>query len=107
MGDTWIVDMTHYLMADGMLAEGPWAGIARHFGAIASAASLQKTGIWVDTALRCRRRPGRRPCPGHIRLFRTDIPSRIEWHCTSCDDDGWISNWEGTIWDLSPSGKES
>ena len=107
MGDTWITDLTHYLMDDGSMAEGPWSRIARHFGSIASAASLHQSGGWVDTAIRCRRRPGRQPCPGHIRLIRTDVPSRVEWHCTFCSDNGLISNWQNTIWDLSQSRKDS
>jgi hypothetical protein len=34
------------------------------------------------------------PCPGHISVYRADLPARIEWSCTSCDDQGIISGWE-------------
>ena len=43
---------------------------------------------------------GRRACPGHLRVFRTDIPPSIEWRCTSCGDEGVISGWEGSPFDL-------
>jgi hypothetical protein len=35
-------------------------------------------------------------------VFRTDIPPAIEWQCTSCGDDGVISGWEGSPFDLRP-----
>lgn len=102
VGDTWIVDITHYLEPDGSVPEGPFRRIASYFGSIVSAASLQPAGEWLDAAIRCRRRPGRRPCPGHIRVRRVDLPSRVEWHCTFCGDNGLISHWRGTRWDLNP-----
>ena len=36
------------------------------------------------TALRCRRRPGRKPCKGRIEVLRRDIPPEVEWRCPSC-----------------------
>lgn len=32
-------------------------------------------------------------------VFRTDVPARIEWRCSSCGDEGVISGWEGTYFD--------
>lgn len=100
MGNTWITDITDFMLPDGSLPDGPAGRMARYFGSIVSAASVQPAGPWVDVAIRCRRRPGRRPCPGHIRLRSLDIPSHVEWHCTSCGDNGVISHWRGTRWDL-------
>lgn len=101
MGDTWIVDITHYLLPDGLLVPGPAGRIAAYFGSIVSAATTQPSGTWRDMAVQCRRRPGRKPCPGHIRIRRLDVPLRIEWHCSSCDDNGTIEGWRGTLWDRS------
>jgi hypothetical protein len=39
-------------------------------------------------------------CPGYIRLHRTRASDPVNWHCSSCDDQGMISNWESTSWDL-------
>jgi hypothetical protein len=58
------------------------------------------------SALPCRRRPGRRPCPGNYALFRTDVPPSIEWRCTDCGDEGVIRGWEGSIFDLRPQRPE-
>jgi hypothetical protein len=42
---------------------------------------------------------------GRIRILRLDNPSRIEWGCPLCDDQGVIYNWEGSMWDVG--GRES
>lgn len=56
---------------------------------------------WVS-ALTCDRRPGRRLCPGHLALLRADVPPSIAWRCTSCSDEGVISGWERSPFDLRP-----
>lgn len=101
MGDTFITDITHFEGLLPKLAKGPAGRIARYFGSIVSAASVVDRGVWGDTAIRCRRRPGRKPCPGHIRVYRLGHSAPIEWHCSSCDDQGEISNWKESTWDLS------
>ena len=50
----------------------------------------------------CRRRPGHRPCPGLIAVLRTEIPPSVEWRCVSCGDEGAISGWERSPFDLRP-----
>lgn len=50
--------------------------------------------------LLCRRRPGRRPCPGRIAVSRPDLPAEIEWRCICCGDTGLISGWDGTSFGL-------
>jgi len=67
---------------------------------IARAATAGDAGIGWVSALTCDRRPGHKSCPGHIALFRTDIPASIEWRCTACGDEGVISGWERTPFDL-------
>lgn len=103
MGDTYVTDITHFEGLPPNLAKGPAGRIARYFGSIVSAASVIDRGVWRDSAIRCRRRPGRKPCPGHIRIYRTGHSTPIEWHCSSCDDQGVISNWKESSWDLSLS----
>lgn len=46
-------------------------------GEIARAASVRESGSWCATAVRCRRRPGRKPCKGRIEVFRRDIPAGV------------------------------
>ena len=67
---------------------------------IVRAATAGDAGIGWVSALTCDRRPGHRPCPGHLALFRSDIPASIEWRCTACGDEGVISGWERSPFDL-------
>jgi len=101
VGDTWVTDITDFEDLPPDITEGPAHRIAVYFGSIVSAASALPTGVWVDAAIQCRRRPGRKKCPGHIQLYRASALSSIEWHCSFCDDQGVITNWKGTRWDLS------
>lgn len=59
--------------------------------------------VWVS-ALPCRRRPSRRACPGLLQLVRTDLPASIEWRCPVCEDEGVISGWQRTPFDLRAPG---
>jgi hypothetical protein len=74
--------------------------MADHLASVVRAATAAKAGAPWESALRCRRRPGRRACPGHIAVFRADLPAPIEWQCTACGDDGVISGWEDSYFDL-------
>jgi len=101
MADTWITDLTHFL-EDGRLPPqlpGPARRLAEHLGTIVAAV----TGVEPDDPLgvRCRRRPGRRPCPGEIEGYIEPESNAIRWMCLFCGDNGMISNWENTLWDLS------
>lgn len=103
MGKTWIIDIQHYGSDPVSLFElpAPARRLAEYFGSIIQAASIASPGVVVKTALSCRRRPGRRPCPGHIMVRLLEVPPEIEWQCSQCDDNGIIRNWAGTAWDLS------
>jgi len=106
LADTWIIDITHYGRDKASIWDIPPHArrLAEYFGSIVGAATLAAPGVAVHTALRCRRRPGRRPCPGHIVAERFEVPPEIEWSCSSCGDRGVIRNWRGTGWDLSRKG---
>ena len=94
-----VSDLRHFLdMPDD--APGPARKMAEQLGNVVRAATAAEAGTAWVSALPCRRRPGRRPCPGHIVVFRPDLPARIEWRCDSCGDDGVISGWEGSYFDL-------
>jgi hypothetical protein len=74
--------------------------MAEHLTLIVRAATAGDAGASWVTALPCRRRPGRRTCPGHIEVVRIDVPASIQWRCTSCGDEGVISGWEQSPFDL-------
>ena len=94
MGDTWITDLRHYLGADGQVASELPGPARRHFGAIIASVTSQRS----KPRVRCRRRPGRRACPGEIDalLERGEV---IRWECPECGDNGFIRGWQGTPWD--------
>ncbi|MBI2705470.1 MAG: hypothetical protein HYX32_09305 [Actinobacteria bacterium] len=94
-----VTDLQHFvdLPAD---VPGPARSLADQLHAIIRAATAEKAGMAWETAIACKRRPGRQRCPGHIQVFRADLPAPIEWRCSSCADEGVISNWEGSYSDL-------
>jgi hypothetical protein len=94
-----VSDLRHFLdMPED--APGPARKMADQLGSIVKAATATETGAAWETALPCRRRPGNRPCPGHIAVFRLDLPATIDWKCSACGDDGIISGWEDSYFDL-------
>lgn len=94
-----VSDLRHFLdLPDD--APGPARKMAEQLGDVVRAATAAEAGTAWVSALPCRRRPGRRPCPGRIIVFRPDPPARIEWRCTCCGDEGVISGWEGTYCDV-------
>ena len=68
---------------------------------IVSAATMAPPGMEFNTSLRCRRRPKRKPCQGHIRLLLQEVPPELQWWCSECSDNGTIKNWKGIPWDRS------
>lgn len=105
----YVIDMTHFVASIDELEGLPGAArrLATYFGRIVEAATASPVrGRVFITTVRCRRRPGRRACPGRIGVLLTDVPSRIEWWCPHCADGGVIWNWRHTPWDLSlPGGR--
>lgn len=94
-----VSDLRHFLdLTDDV--PGPALRMAERLTSIVRAATAGDAGAEWVSALPCDRRPGRRPCPGHMAVVRTDVPPSIVWRCTSCDDDGVISGWERTPYDL-------
>jgi hypothetical protein len=96
-----VSDLRHFLdMPED--APAPARRMAEHLTLLVRAATAGESGqSWV-TALPCHRRPGRRPCTGHLAVFRSDVPPSIDWRCTACEDDGVISGWERSPFDLRP-----
>ena len=94
-----VSDLRHFLdLPDDV--PGPARRMAERLTLIVRAATASDAGTEWVTALTCDRRPGRRPCAGHLAVLRTDVPPSIAWGCTSCGDEGVISGWEGSPYDL-------
>jgi len=101
-----VSDLRHFLgMPDDTAA--PARRMAEHLTLIVRAATAGDAGLRWVSALTCVRRPGRRACPGHLAVSRIDVPPSIEWQCTSCGDEGVISGWEHSLFDLRAHATDS
>jgi hypothetical protein len=96
-----VADLGHFLGLPED-ASGSVRRLAQHFGDIVRAGTAGDVGDpWVS-ALPCRRRPAHRRCPGRmtVAIVSADATAPIRWWCTVCDDEGVISNWADTPYDL-------
>ena len=99
VGNTFIVDMRHRdAPADADLPAAFWKAV-NYEGRIVEAGSAWGRAETLDSAIRCRRKPRNKACPGHLRV-RVDSEV-ILWGCTRCRDNGRISEWQGLRWDFS------
>jgi hypothetical protein len=94
-----VTDLHHFLdlLPD---TSGPARRLAEQLSNIVRAATAGDAGTAWESALRCRRRPANRACPGRMIVLRTEAGSPIRWQCSVCDDAGVISNWESSVFDL-------
>jgi hypothetical protein len=94
-----VTDLSHFLDLPED-TPGPARRLAGHLGNIVRAATAGDTGTAWETALPCRRRPANHRCPGRMIVLRTEPGAPIRWQCSVCDDEGMISNWEDSPFDL-------
>ena len=78
----------------------PARRLAEHLGNIVRAATAGDAGTAWESALPCRRRPANRRCRGRMIVLRTEPGTPIQWQCSLCNDQGIISNWQDTPFDL-------
>src|SRR5260370_11174902 len=103
---TWVTDLSHFI--DGRTGHlptnvpGPARRLMEHQTRIVAAATTGAAGHDRTTEaiepIKCRRRPGHRPCPAVID-HHLCADERIRWQCPSCGHNGIISNWQSTAWD--------
>src|SRR3972149_7802598 len=101
MGDTWVTNLTHLLTEEDVI--GPKSGPARNLVEYLTKIVVDATTHpWEEprnTPVRCRRRPGRKPCAGVIETDMDPDTDAIMWWCPVCKDNGTITNWQGSRWD--------
>jgi hypothetical protein len=109
MGDTWIIDMSHFDYKNEEAQSLPKAArrLAEYFASIIEG-TVHRASIGEPySGVRCRRRPRRRACGGVIRSELSLEGAELHWWCPVCGDNGRISNWAGTRWDPAKRRKES
>lgn len=96
-----VADLHHYLDLP-VDTPGPARRLAEQLSSIVRAATVGDAGIAWERALPRRRRPANRRCPGRMIVLRTEPGSPLRWKCSVCDDEGVISNWADSLFDLRP-----
>ena len=109
MAGTWITDITHFLDENGeMIKEPPQARkLGEYLVAIIVMASYPVPEYPPEYKVLCRRRPKRKPCLTEIAGWLDPETDDVVWICPVCQDKGIISNWRGTIWDMTDSEDQS
>jgi hypothetical protein len=97
----WNADITDFEGPDGDLPTGREGRMARFLGEIVAAASILPLGDFQTSGIRCRRRPNHRRCKGTLRIGRDASSDEIHWSCGVCGEQGVITHWQRTRWDLS------
>jgi hypothetical protein len=97
--DVLVTDLHHFLDLP-QDTPGPARRLAEHLSNIVRAATAGDAGTAWESALPCRRRPANRRCPGRMTVLRTEPGTPIRWQCSVCDDEGVISHWEDSPFDL-------
>jgi hypothetical protein len=97
LGNHWSIHLRDLLADNGTIAAYSPRGLrlATYWTEIVSQATLYDE----PTMLRCRRRPGRRPCAGLLTIFFDIDNDDVLWFCPICNDEGRISGWQDTFWD--------
>lgn len=96
-----VTDLAHFdPMGDMPIAA---RRLGRYLHDIVRAATAGDVGVEWTSVLACRRKPGRKPCPGRLVVGRAEPLAEIRWRCDTCHDEGVISNWQNSLADLRRS----
>jgi len=103
MAELLITDLRHFLDEAGDIISEPAhvKALASYLTAIVLMSSYPDSERPPEYIVTCRKRPKRKPCHGEVFGFIIPDSGNIMWMCPECNNRGLISNWRGTIWDLS------
>ncbi|MFC9839314.1 DUF3024 domain-containing protein [Rhodococcus sp. NPDC127530] len=94
-----VTDLRHFLDLPDEVP-GPARRLAEQLYDLVRAATAGDIGVAWVSALPCRRRPGNRRCAGRMLILRAETEGPIAWECSSCGEEGLISDWEDSPFDL-------
>ena len=103
MAYTHITDLTDFLDEAGDIVSDPTQSkaLAEFFTDIVFMTSYPDPEYPPEYIVKCHCRPEHKPCHGNIVGFINRETDDIVWMCPKCIDRGLISNWRGSMWDLS------
>jgi len=106
MAGTWVMDISYFLDENGeMILEPPEVReLAEYLVAIIVMASYPDPEYPPEYQVFCRRSPNSKPCLEELIVYIDPETDVIFWKCPKCEERGLISNWQGTIWDMSNVG---
>ena len=97
-----ITNIQHFLDENGNVPElNPEAiELLKFLTAIIEAASISydRPVTFADT--KCQTMINSEPCTGEIEVWVDPDSNIIGWECLECEEEGTISEWEGTQWDM-------
>ncbi len=99
-GATYITDLTHFLDDNGLPpvdAPRRMLRMLAFLGSIVRAGSSHPVGTQFPSAIPCRRRP----CHRRGLTIANESNGNIRWECPDCGENGYISKWQGSDYDLS------
>jgi phage FluMu protein Com len=73
--------------------------IAKYINEIVLAATASPRNRWNRSAIHCRRSPQHQKCSGRL-LVREKGNGEIEYKCPDCSENGIITGWQNTIYNL-------
>ena len=97
----WVTNITHFLDEQGKVPKQiTGRRLVQYLGTIVAAVTTEpvQSSCFVPD-LKCRRRPGRKLCPGTILAAFEAGTNNITWNCSVCGDSGLIHQWQRTLWD--------
>jgi len=96
----WITNMTHFLDAQGAVPKQLTSRrLVQYLGAIVASVTTASVRSSCAVDIKCRRRPGRKSCPGTILAAFEAGTNNITWKCSICAAGGLIHHWQRTPWD--------
>jgi hypothetical protein len=95
-GNTWITDMNHFADVADPGVHPQARRLAGFLGRVVHEVSCQPRTEPRPTSLRCRRPR----CPGRLHAWLEGLAA-VQWFCDLCDEQGRISNWRGSAWDMT------
>jgi hypothetical protein len=98
----WVINIRHWLDDTNSGPALPQLRFkVKKLSEIIMFATSLSNSVSAEAALKCWRRPKRKPCNGSMELDLDESIGQIHWCCSKCGDEGVITGWQGLIWDMT------